>query len=199
MTKIGLLLAAILVGIIASEEGRICTREGFYRNPDDCTKFYRCIDLWQKGQQFTVFNFNCPAGTVFDENFMVCNWAYLAPSCIRDSPVEDFETDEVLIPTESHQEIENGLFDIENALSDVDKTEAVVAEEEAVPGVNDETVILTASYNYQCNGEGLFEHAEDCGKFWACELYDGGDIGGQLYVCPDNYWVRKQITQILQL
>lgn len=193
MTKVGLLLFIILTGIVTPGKGQVCTREGFFRNPDDCSKFYRCIDLWQNGQRFGIFNFNCPVGTVFDENYMVCNWAFLAPSCLGDSPIEDLGTETSHDTTWSNQDIENEMMGPENALGDVETTEPVVAEVESVPGNTDEAVVLTPSFNYQCNAEGLFEHADDCRKFWACELYDGGEIGGQLYVCPDNYWVRYWI------
>lgn len=48
-----------------------CTEEGFFQSKKDCHKFYRCV---QQGSQLTKFNFDCPAGLVFDETISVCNW-----------------------------------------------------------------------------------------------------------------------------
>ena len=64
-----------------------CTTEGFFRNPTDCTKFYRCVDLWQNGRELTIYNFDCPQGTVFDEAVSVCNWPQAAAPC-DNAPVQ---------------------------------------------------------------------------------------------------------------
>ena len=47
-----------------------CEEDGFFRNPNDCHKFYRCHEV--KGQ-FVKTLFNCnPSNAVFDEQFRVC-------------------------------------------------------------------------------------------------------------------------------
>lgn len=53
-----------------------CEKAGYYPNPDDCKKFYRCVD-WDgdKGERFSVYHFNCPEGTIFDPSLNVCNHA----------------------------------------------------------------------------------------------------------------------------
>ncbi|MFS0513716.1 chitin binding peritrophin-A domain-containing protein [Nostoc sp. UIC 10607] len=61
-----------------------CTSEGFFVNPEDCTKFFRCVDFSQDGKSFTKFDFDCGEGTIFDESISVCNhpWAVSpAPKC----------------------------------------------------------------------------------------------------------------------
>ena len=62
-----------------------CTREGFFRDPSDCTRFYRCIDSWG-GDNHQKFSFECPAGTVFDESVSVCNWPQHASPCGEAQP-----------------------------------------------------------------------------------------------------------------
>ncbi|MCV3212002.1 chitin binding domain-containing protein [Plectonema radiosum NIES-515] len=32
-----------------------CTQEGFFGNPTDCSKFYRCVDYSQTKENFTIF------------------------------------------------------------------------------------------------------------------------------------------------
>lgn len=38
-----------------------CQSEGFFVDPNDCSKFVRCVDTWQTGK-FQVYNFDCPDG-----------------------------------------------------------------------------------------------------------------------------------------
>lgn len=55
-----------------SSSGEIqCTEAGFYPNPKDCSKFYRCVD---NGGKFTVYNFDCPSGTIWDPSVETCNY-----------------------------------------------------------------------------------------------------------------------------
>ena len=49
----------------------ICTHEGFFRYPNDCSRFYRCVDWSQDEFQYSIFHFVCPTGTVFDERVQV--------------------------------------------------------------------------------------------------------------------------------
>ncbi|MBD2518571.1 chitin binding domain-containing protein [Nostoc sp. FACHB-973] len=52
-----------------------CVAEGFFVNPNDCKKFYRCVDFGDG--KFTKFDFDCGPGTIFDEELSTCNhpWA----------------------------------------------------------------------------------------------------------------------------
>ncbi|EDS29774.1 conserved hypothetical protein [Culex quinquefasciatus] len=50
-----------------------CTEAGFFPNPDDCTKFYRCVDWDGMGENFSVFHFDCPEGTIWDPSVDTCN------------------------------------------------------------------------------------------------------------------------------
>lgn len=51
-----------------------CNKAGFYPHPENCKKFYRCVD-WDgdKGERFSIYYFDCPAGTIFDPNLNTCN------------------------------------------------------------------------------------------------------------------------------
>ena len=73
---LGLPAAAVLGFKLDSD----CKSNGFFRNPEDCTRFYRCVDLTGKGH-FKKYTFSCPVGTVFDESVMVCNHPWAAPPC----------------------------------------------------------------------------------------------------------------------
>ena len=63
-----------------------CFREGSFRYPNDCRKFYRCVDWDHEGTHFSIFHFVCPAGTVFDEDIQVCNFPWWTKPCEQGMP-----------------------------------------------------------------------------------------------------------------
>ncbi|RWS11159.1 mucin-22-like protein [Dinothrombium tinctorium] len=69
-----------------------CQREGFFRNPYNCNKFYRCVKL-PGTRSFQIYYFDCPAGLVFDERYETCNWPYDAPPCDSRQGGEDHKVE----------------------------------------------------------------------------------------------------------
>ncbi|MFN6447185.1 MAG: chitin binding peritrophin-A domain-containing protein [Nostoc sp. DedSLP05] len=71
---------------LAADSSNICQEEGYFPNPEDCTKFIRCVD--DEGS-LVRYNFDCGPGTVYDTDSPpgTCNspWA-LSPSnkCHKD-------------------------------------------------------------------------------------------------------------------
>ncbi|XP_045526846.1 serine-rich adhesin for platelets [Pieris brassicae] len=51
-----------------------CTKAGFYPNPNDCKKFYRCVDWYNNGTSFSIFHFDCGEGTIWDPSLDTCNY-----------------------------------------------------------------------------------------------------------------------------
>ncbi|XP_046660051.1 uncharacterized protein LOC124353990 [Homalodisca vitripennis] len=51
-----------------------CSRQGYFRHPSGCNRFYRCVKFNQYTPDFTVFEYDCPAGLAFDETVEVCVW-----------------------------------------------------------------------------------------------------------------------------
>ncbi|GIY29042.1 chitin-binding type-2 domain-containing protein [Caerostris extrusa] len=54
---------------------------GFYRDPNDCHQYIRCVDDFNSGRRLTMFVGRCRPGLVFDENVSSCNWPDLAAPC----------------------------------------------------------------------------------------------------------------------
>ncbi|CAH0701195.1 unnamed protein product [Spodoptera exigua] len=50
-----------------------CDRAGYYANPNDCKKFYRCVDWDGDGKRFSVYHFECGEGTIWDPAVETCN------------------------------------------------------------------------------------------------------------------------------
>lgn len=57
-----------------------CTAEGSFRNPNDCTRFIRCVP---NGSGFKAYEYNCPSGTVFNNDNQVCDWPANVEGCNR--------------------------------------------------------------------------------------------------------------------
>ncbi|KAF7402476.1 hypothetical protein HZH66_004743 [Vespula vulgaris] len=51
-----------------------CTRQGYFVHPKSCNRFYRCVKFNQEIENYSVFEFDCPAGLAFDERTEVCVW-----------------------------------------------------------------------------------------------------------------------------
>ncbi|XP_044589708.1 uncharacterized protein LOC123268564 isoform X26 [Cotesia glomerata] len=51
-----------------------CPHQGYYVHPLSCNRFYRCVQFDQHVEQYSVFEFDCPAGLAFDETTDVCVW-----------------------------------------------------------------------------------------------------------------------------
>ncbi|MBD2603615.1 chitin binding domain-containing protein [Scytonema hofmannii FACHB-248] len=83
----GIILAMwIAISPALAADIKACTTEGFFPNPEDCSRFYRCVDF---DGEFTKFDFDCGPGTVFDPELTTCNhpWA-VNPSSQCYKPME---------------------------------------------------------------------------------------------------------------
>ncbi|EFN85614.1 Endochitinase, partial [Harpegnathos saltator] len=52
----------------------VCRRQGYFVHPKSCNRFYRCVKFNQEIENYSVFEFDCPAGLSFDERTEVCVW-----------------------------------------------------------------------------------------------------------------------------
>ncbi|KOB70017.1 Uncharacterized protein OBRU01_10251 [Operophtera brumata] len=57
----------------ASSKDISCEKAGYYTNPNDCKKFYRCVDWDGDGKRFSVYHFECGEGTIWDPALDTCN------------------------------------------------------------------------------------------------------------------------------
>lgn len=62
------------------EEKMVCKSVGMFRNPQDCKKFYRCVELGFEGR-FSMYEYECPQDTVFDSATQICLWPNSVPEC----------------------------------------------------------------------------------------------------------------------
>lgn len=64
--------------------------DGFFADPKDCRKFYRCVG---EGTSFTKYEFQCGIGTAWDSSIQSCNHDYAVASCDRSNNMVVSEPD----------------------------------------------------------------------------------------------------------
>lgn len=85
-----------------SETTLECTRQGYYRNPEDCSQFYRCVKFNQYENDYTIFEYACPNGLVFDDRWEVCVWPSQASPCDGSSEIRPVPRNEYVCPGEGY-------------------------------------------------------------------------------------------------
>ncbi|XP_022237357.1 uncharacterized protein LOC106478118 [Limulus polyphemus] len=89
------------VGLIDRIDGynvKVCSRQGYYRHSEDCSRFYRCVKFNQYSEEYTIFEYDCPPGLVFDERYEVCNWPSWSPPCEGSGEVFPVPRDTFICP-----------------------------------------------------------------------------------------------------
>jgi len=120
--------AAIVYGFKLESD---CTKDGFFRSPDDCAQFYRCVDISIDGRgYFKKYTLSCPDGLVFDEPASTCNYPWASPPCDTSEEEEDIEeTTTVQAETEPDPEQGDQVEVEEEALEEVTTVQTEVEAE----------------------------------------------------------------------
>ncbi|CAH0564421.1 unnamed protein product [Brassicogethes aeneus] len=80
-----------------------CSRQGYFVHPRSCNRFYRCVKFDQLSDEFSVFEFDCPAGLAFDERVEVCVWPGSLPhasACAGSSEIAPVPRERFICPGE---------------------------------------------------------------------------------------------------
>jgi len=77
-----------------------CSRQGYYRHPEDCSRFYRCVKFNQYEDDYTIFEYGCPDGLVFDDRYEVCVWPSQATPCDGSSEIFPIPKNQYVCPGE---------------------------------------------------------------------------------------------------
>ncbi|XP_060802886.1 mucin-22-like [Amyelois transitella] len=145
-----------------SQNNNVCQNEGFYGDPNDCKKFYRCVDNG-KGS-FTKFDFTCGDGTVWDQEIQACNHE-LNSKCFKNSTVSVSESTPFTTFTTT--------------------TMSVYTEE------TENQSSITDSQNDTCPSEGFYPNSADCQKFYRCVSNEKGGFTKYDFTCGDGtMWVQ---------
>jgi len=152
-----------------------CEGVGYFPDPADCSKFYRCTDIYGNGLLQT-YMFECPAGTVFDIKVSVCNWPWAVPSCSSTPPP---------VITSTQPPVPETTTAAATTAAPAVEVTTVVAIEETTPI----QYTPAAGSPYECGMPGIVEYEPDCQKFWLCKENPEGSriLESLLYRCPAGY------------
>lgn len=56
-----------------------CTKDGYFRDPSDCSTFYYCVP--QGNGEFARHTYSCGENAAFDENTKTCTFKNQVPGC----------------------------------------------------------------------------------------------------------------------
>jgi len=192
-----------------------CPDQGFYRDPDSCTAFYRCIT------KDMSYHYICPLGTRYDPTVENCNHNHLAPPC--PGAEEDYslsydysyDVDNDLYPEDDKDDqddlssylppgppdntvddseddklpgnINNGATNSPELTTD----HAQITEDQPSsqpqdkPGV---TFLVSPTSLYPCQEPGYFSEQSSCTEFYVCREIAPGVLAAEaLFRCPDRY------------
>ncbi|KAG8188925.1 hypothetical protein JTE90_014977 [Oedothorax gibbosus] len=169
-----------------NSSGGECTEAGFFRNPDDCGKFYRCVDFNGDGQQFVRYDFDCPEGLTFDEVNSVCNWPDQSPSC--DSASTDGNGESSVTTSAQQTSTQSGTTTTQATVSSTKSDE-----ESSTAGTTSQTDEPTPASSTGCSEEGFYRCPEDCNKFYRCvEDNNRGNFVRYNFTCPEGLIFDEQ-------
>ncbi|GIX80514.1 BLTX257 [Caerostris extrusa] len=60
-------------------QGFKCTKDGYFRDPDNCSVFYVCVK--QGEWDFAKHKYSCGEDAAFDESTSTCTFKHLIPGC----------------------------------------------------------------------------------------------------------------------
>ncbi|KAF8786925.1 putative endochitinase like protein [Argiope bruennichi] len=168
-----------------------CTEEGFFRNPDDCGKFYRCVDFDGDGKQFVKYDFDCPDGLYFDEVNSVCNWPEQSPPCetaskgkgeTTESSGSTSKTDST---TQSETQSTSTMSSTTQSAQSTSTTTTQSTTKSNEPTSTSKATSTTSSKESECSEPGFFRCQDDCNKFYRC-VDDGQQLVRYDFKCPEG-------------
>lgn len=158
----------------ASREPNIdCASEGIFPYPNDCSKFYVCIensDEIDVDATWSVIQYECPSEMVFNSKNGTC----------------DFPKDIVPpreCPSAHSSNINNGSID------DNQQTDAVDRDDD------DRKLTATNESNEICPSAGYFVHPDDCSEYYQCVQSSDGTFSVIQFECPSGtIWDSRRTT-----
>ncbi|XP_008553715.1 dentin sialophosphoprotein [Microplitis demolitor] len=165
-----------------------CQEEGFFPNPSDCRKFYRCV----KGDNgYIKYDFDCAPGTAWEQSLLTCNYIHLVASCGSEanqvsSPEEDGNKDQDKDKPAS-ESTEKPKDETSDPSSTTESSPDSSTESDSKPtGASPPTPSGDSSNPNKgivCNSAGFYGHPTKCDKFYRC-VDNGNGFNVYHFDCP---------------
>ncbi|XP_074098124.1 uncharacterized protein LOC141526887 [Cotesia typhae] len=161
-----------------------CKDEGFFSNPSDCRKFFRCV----KGDNGLIkYDFDCAPGTAWEQSLLTCNYIHLVASCGSEtnqvsSPEADSNKDKDKDGDKDEgkdegkptsESTEKPKDEGEGSSSPNSTTEASNKPTDSSNGSNKPSQVSPSgdsdpNKGIVCNSAGFYGHPIKCDKFYRC-------------------------------
>ncbi|KAI9578336.1 hypothetical protein GQX74_014207 [Glossina fuscipes] len=172
----------------------ICKTEGFFGDPNNCAKFYRCVNNGRGG--FSKYSFKCGIGTVWDSDLQTCNHDMNKCNLNNDEskPQSQPTTNKpgfhpTTTPTTSTSVPPKTTTVTKYPMNTTEypSSTTIVTKPSTATMKPESNTLLTA--NSKCPKEGFFGDAEDCQKFYRCVDNKKGDFEKHHFKCEnDTIW-----------
>jgi hypothetical protein len=190
-----------------------CPGLGFYRDPESCTAFYRCITMDMS------YHYICPLGTRYDPAVKNCNHNHLAPPCpVAEDQQQHIEYDYDADYDSAYDHLPSyvppGPQDIIDGDSQEDKlpgnvnngattrpeqttehaqiTESQPSSKPNPPQSDEDkssvTFLVSPTSLFPCQEPGYYSEQSSCTEFYVCREVAPGVLSAEaLFRCPDRY------------
>ncbi|KAJ0177233.1 hypothetical protein K1T71_007242 [Dendrolimus kikuchii] len=149
----------------------ICEMEGFYGNPRDCKKFYRCVDDGKSG--FIKYEFICGDGTFWNNEIQACDHEHNSHKCLQNS-----------LNTPTDKTTSTTIVVSSFAPSSMSSTQEEYTTH----------IIITSPQpgTFECVSDGFFANPHDCKKFIRCVGNGKDDFTKYEFKCGEGtVWVQE--------
>ncbi|XP_013142956.1 PREDICTED: mucin-22-like [Papilio polytes] len=172
-------------------QNNACTESGFMGDPQNCRKFYRCVENGRGS--FIKHEFQCGEGTAWDKNIESCNHVWMVKDC-GERGISNSFTSERNEPENMHTTLSNTIKDDVasdnngyNNWNDIEK-QNVSRPTTVMPVVTqilEEPSKLNESHE-MCNSVGFMANRNNCKVFYRCVENSNGGFTKFGYLCGDG-------------
>ncbi|XP_029665521.1 uncharacterized protein LOC115236898, partial [Formica exsecta] len=150
-----------------------CTAPGFFPNLNDCTMFYKCVEM--ESRILKKFDFVCPQRTVWDQDKTICNF----PSAVEHLSCKNKDDD---VSKKDEESNENGkLITTDFPTSTELPTGSTIPTELPCPIghlTGDQMVLVCPT--------GFRRHPRYCNLFYQCTTTNNIDAKVVVFICPEG-------------
>lgn len=144
-----------------------CSSDGYFVQPDDCSKYFRCVG--NDDGSFAVIQFECADGKLWNPNIIDCSAPHeiVAPqNCKYQNNNDEFKEEE---DDDELRQFESRKFQSLGVAPMIDELQT---NDDVNPIVNTfNTTIYNSTDdggNFVCPGEGVYPDPSDCSKYILC-------------------------------
>ncbi|XP_045772326.1 mucin-22-like [Maniola jurtina] len=190
---------------LPTHEDKGCRSEGYFANPNDCKKFYRCV--YEDKDGYTKYEFSCAEGTAWDVKIQSCNYMSKVEACHSNQhPMNTTETkpvhDEQVMESETSKSTTStsttavSTTSSPTTLSSTTSSSTTFASTTSASTTSASTTKNTKPAGQNtCNDEGYFGDTNDCKKFYRCVYENDGKYTKYDFTCGDGtIWDQDIIT-----